>query len=59
VGGSGTTAHVVPSTGTVSVLLTQCEMTGPTPTDLMRDVRRHVSREESPKASARSASRAG
>jgi CubicO group peptidase (beta-lactamase class C family) len=59
VGGSGTTAHVVPSTGTVSVLLTQREMTGPTPTDLMRDVWRHVSREESPKASARSASRAG
>ena len=36
VGGSGTSAHVCPSTGTVAVLLTQREMTGPTPTDLMR-----------------------
>ncbi len=36
VGGTGTTAHVVPATGTVAVLLTQREMTGPTPTEFMR-----------------------
>ncbi|MEU9455656.1 serine hydrolase domain-containing protein [Streptomyces sp. NPDC048277] len=37
VGGTGTTAHIVPATGTVTVLLTQAAMTGPTPTPLMRD----------------------
>jgi CubicO group peptidase (beta-lactamase class C family) len=37
VGGSGTTAHVHPATATVAVLLTQVQMTGPTPPDLMRD----------------------
>ncbi|WP_046504794.1 serine hydrolase domain-containing protein [Streptomyces odonnellii] len=37
VGGTGTTAHVVPSTGTVTVMLSQVEMAGPTPPDLMRD----------------------
>ncbi|HEX6518375.1 MAG TPA: serine hydrolase domain-containing protein [Nocardioidaceae bacterium] len=37
VGGTGTTAHVVPSTGQVAILLTQMQMTGPTPTPLMRD----------------------
>ncbi|MER6079946.1 serine hydrolase domain-containing protein [Streptomyces sp. NPDC001833] len=37
VGGTGTTAHVVPATGTVTVLLTQTAMTGPTPNALMRD----------------------
>jgi CubicO group peptidase (beta-lactamase class C family) len=36
VGGTGTTAHVDPSTGTVGILLTQEQMTGPTPTPLMR-----------------------
>ena len=36
VGGTGTTAHVAPATGTVGVLLTQVQMTGPTPTPLMR-----------------------
>jgi CubicO group peptidase (beta-lactamase class C family) len=38
VGGTGTTAHVTPSTGAVAILLTQVLMTGPTPTPLMRDV---------------------
>jgi CubicO group peptidase (beta-lactamase class C family) len=42
VGGTGTAAHVCPSTGVVSVLLTQREMTGPTPTDLMRAFWRHA-----------------
>jgi CubicO group peptidase (beta-lactamase class C family) len=36
VGGTGTTAHVAPSTGTVGILFTQVQMTGPTPTLLMR-----------------------
>jgi CubicO group peptidase (beta-lactamase class C family) len=37
VGGSGTSAHVYFETSTVAVLLTQVQMTGPTPTQLMRD----------------------
>jgi CubicO group peptidase (beta-lactamase class C family) len=37
VGGTGTAAHVIPSTGVVTVLLTQRAMTGPTPPDVMRD----------------------
>ena len=37
VGGTGTAAHITPSTGTVAILLSQLEMTGPTPTPLMRD----------------------
>jgi CubicO group peptidase (beta-lactamase class C family) len=35
VGGTGTSAHVVPSTGTVAVLLTQREMTGPASTPML------------------------
>ncbi|MCX5057261.1 MULTISPECIES: serine hydrolase [unclassified Streptomyces] len=42
VGGTGTTAHIVPPTGTVSILLTQAAMRNPTPTQLMRDFWRHV-----------------
>lgn len=37
VGGTGTTAHVLPSARTVAILLTQVQMAGPTPTPLMRD----------------------
>ncbi|MFD9735637.1 serine hydrolase domain-containing protein [Umezawaea sp. NPDC059074] len=37
VGGTGTAAHVVPSTGAVTVLMSQLAMTGPTPPTLMRD----------------------
>ncbi len=37
VGGTGTTAHIVPPTGTVTILLTQVAMENPTPTRLMRD----------------------
>ncbi|NEB98319.1 serine hydrolase domain-containing protein [Streptomyces anulatus] len=37
VGGTGTTAHIVPSTGAVAVLLTQMEMSGPTAPQVMRD----------------------
>jgi len=37
VGGTGTAAHVVPSTGTVTVLLTPRGLAGPAFTDYMRD----------------------
>ncbi|MFJ3328030.1 serine hydrolase domain-containing protein [Streptomyces griseus] len=37
VGGTGTTAHIVPATGTVAVLLTQMAMSGPTTPQVMRD----------------------
>ena len=36
VGGTGTSAHVAPSSGTVGVLLTQVQMAGPTAPPLMR-----------------------
>ena len=36
-GGTGTTAHVIPATGTVAVLMTQVAMTSPTPVPLQRD----------------------
>ena len=41
-GGTGTAAHVVPATKTIAILLTQVQMTGPTPTPLMRDFWRHA-----------------
>jgi CubicO group peptidase (beta-lactamase class C family) len=37
VGGAGTAAHLLPATGTVTVLLTQVELTSPDPTPLMRE----------------------
>jgi hypothetical protein len=37
VGGTGTAAHIVPWTGTVTVLLTQLALAGPTPPKLMRE----------------------
>lgn len=37
IGGTGTTAHVIPSTGTVAVLLTQTELAGPAAPQMMRD----------------------
>jgi CubicO group peptidase (beta-lactamase class C family) len=37
VGGTGTSAYIVPSTGAVAILLTQVGMTGPTPPPLMRN----------------------
>jgi CubicO group peptidase (beta-lactamase class C family) len=36
IGGTGTTAHIASSTGTIAVLLTQVQMPGPTSTPLMR-----------------------
>ncbi|MYW33024.1 serine hydrolase domain-containing protein [Streptomyces sp. SID2119] len=37
IGGTGTTAHVIPSTGTVAVLLTQVQLAGPVAPQVMRD----------------------
>jgi CubicO group peptidase (beta-lactamase class C family) len=37
VGGTGTTAHIAPATGTLGILLTQVPLTGPTPTQFMRE----------------------
>ncbi|MFF4343674.1 serine hydrolase domain-containing protein [Kitasatospora sp. NPDC001540] len=42
IGGTGTAAHVVRSTGLVTVLLTQREMTSPTPPPLMREFWRYA-----------------
>jgi hypothetical protein len=46
VGGTGTAAHVVPATarsaGSVSILLTQLELAGPTPPDVMREFWRYA-----------------
>jgi CubicO group peptidase (beta-lactamase class C family) len=42
VGGSGTAAHVTASTGAITILLSQLEMTGPTPPALMRDFWLHA-----------------
>ncbi|MFJ9863729.1 serine hydrolase domain-containing protein [Streptomyces sp. NPDC101165] len=44
VGGTGTTAHLVPATGTITLLLTQVGMADPTPTPLMRDFWRCTAR---------------
>jgi CubicO group peptidase (beta-lactamase class C family) len=37
IGGTGTSAHVVPATRTVGILFTQVQMAGPTPVPLMRE----------------------
>ncbi|MEW1582299.1 serine hydrolase domain-containing protein [Streptomyces microflavus] len=37
IGGTGTTAHIIPATGTVAVLLTQKELGGPVAPGMMRD----------------------
>ncbi|MDC2953267.1 serine hydrolase [Streptomyces gilvifuscus] len=42
VGGTGTTAHIVPPAGTVAILLTQAGMANPTPTPVMQDFWRFV-----------------
>lgn len=42
VGGTGTAGHLTPATGTVSVLLTQLAMTGPTPPPMMREFWRYA-----------------
>jgi CubicO group peptidase (beta-lactamase class C family) len=42
VGGTGTAAHITPSTGAVTILLSQVEMAGPAPPALMRDFWRYA-----------------
>ena len=42
VGGTGTAAHITPSTGAVTILLSQLEMAGPAPPALMRGFWRHA-----------------
>lgn len=42
IGGCGTTAHVVPATGSVAILFTQMSMTSPTPPPIMRDFWRYA-----------------
>lgn len=42
VGGTGTAAHITPSTGAVTILLSQLEMSGPTPPTVMRDFWRYA-----------------
>lgn len=42
IGGTGTAAHVVPSTATVTIVLSQLELAGPTGPALMRDVWRYA-----------------
>ncbi|MFD7088585.1 serine hydrolase domain-containing protein [Streptomyces sp. NPDC059896] len=42
IGGTGTAGHLVPSTGAVTILLSQRAMTGPTPPPLMRDFWRYA-----------------
>jgi CubicO group peptidase (beta-lactamase class C family) len=42
VGGTGTAAHITASTGTITILLSQLELAGPTPPALMRDFWRHA-----------------
>ncbi|MFJ7589260.1 serine hydrolase domain-containing protein [Streptomyces sp. NPDC097617] len=37
IGGTGTAAHIVPATGTVTLLLTQREMSGPAAPEVMRE----------------------
>ncbi|MCP3798372.1 beta-lactamase family protein [Allokutzneria sp. A3M-2-11 16] len=44
VGGTGTAAHVVPSTGMVTILLSQVEVSSPAPIALMRDFWAHAAR---------------
>jgi CubicO group peptidase (beta-lactamase class C family) len=42
IGGTGTAAHVIPSTGAVTILLSQVEMSAPTAPALMRDFWRYT-----------------
>jgi CubicO group peptidase (beta-lactamase class C family) len=42
VGGTGTTAHITPTTGTIAILLTQVAADDPVPPGVMRDFWRHA-----------------
>ncbi|PRY37318.1 serine hydrolase domain-containing protein [Umezawaea tangerina] len=43
VGGTGTTAHITPSTGTIALMMTQLAMTSPTTPPVMRDFWQYAS----------------
>ena len=51
VGGTGTSAHIIPAVDTVSILLTQVAMTDPTPPVLMRDFWAYVADRSSVRSS--------
>jgi len=42
VGGTGTSAHIMPSSGAVAILLTQIEADSPVPQEWMRDFWRYA-----------------
>jgi CubicO group peptidase (beta-lactamase class C family) len=42
VGGTGTAAHIIPATGTVTIVLSQVELAGPSAPALMQDLWRHA-----------------
>jgi hypothetical protein len=42
VGGTGTTAHITASTGTIAILLTQVATDDPVPPEVMREFWRHA-----------------
>ena len=42
IGGTGTAAHLTAATGVITILLSQMEMPGPSPTPVMRDVWRYA-----------------
>jgi CubicO group peptidase (beta-lactamase class C family) len=42
IGGTGTAAHITPSTGAAAILLSQVQMSGPTPPPVMRDFWRYA-----------------
>jgi CubicO group peptidase (beta-lactamase class C family) len=44
IGGTGTSAHIIPSTGTVAILLTQVALGDPLAPAIMRDFWRHAAR---------------
>ena len=45
IGGTGTAAHITAATGAISILLTQLEMSGPTPPALMREFWRYAAQQ--------------
>jgi CubicO group peptidase (beta-lactamase class C family) len=49
IGGTGTAAHITPSTGAVTILLSQVQMSGPAPPPLMRDFWRHAASTTAPR----------
>ncbi|WP_426562754.1 serine hydrolase domain-containing protein [Angustibacter sp. McL0619] len=52
VGGTGTSAYITPSTGAVSILMTQLELAGPTPPGVMRAFWTHAAAAEAQPSSS-------